>query len=365
VRSFLDFKQKLVVCEVSKQWNEPMRVKVWRTGYGMNRLWYSLPPLGSRSGILREPATERQRLLQAVVKIQRCWMNRALAPVLHFDPNMCRGGYLQAKPKHHLLALHFGYLRRSTRFEVEDCGFNKLGLRMLVSSCIDEYFNDAWRDDDTDDEDADPVCQFWINEVEETCPSGADGAVLDKPTLQRFLLHRLWACVNQPNGYARPAGYMTYGRIRCGCSPDGGTITREDVEISLRQRGRRITYSKMLGMGTKRSGLSARHRPGGSRRGQLFYAGHGGWLYAPISYHYATGEFALDRRLQDYDSATDSFDLLIGSAAWSYSYLNPHDLEVHLKSGSWVPRAAHGWGWGYDQDVPTRSAKLAPYVSLK
>ena len=126
----------------------------------------------------------------------------------------------------------------------------------------------------------------------------------------------------------------------------------------------------MIGMGTKVTGLSARHRPGGSRRGKLFYAGHGGWLYAPISYHYATGEFALDRRLQDYDSATDSFDLLIGSAAWSYSYLNPHELQVHRKSGNWVPRKEPGC-WAYDQDDATRSAMLAPYkpgrlaVSLK
>ena len=92
------------------------------------------------------------------------------------------------------------------------------------------------------------------------------------------------------------------------------------------------------------------------------------WLYAPIAYHYATGEFALDRRLKDYDSATDSFDLLIGSASWSYSYLNPHELEVHRKSGSWVVKDGHSWG-GYDHDDATRSAKLAPYkwprVSLK
>eukprot|EP01047_Picozoa_sp_COSAG01_P017676 COSAG01_NODE_940_length_12584_cov_7.454218_7_plen_193_part_00 len=74
VRSFLDFDQKLVVCQVSKAWNKPLWVKVWRTGYGKNRLRYSLPPLGCFSGILREPATERQRLLQAVVKIQRYWL---------------------------------------------------------------------------------------------------------------------------------------------------------------------------------------------------------------------------------------------------------------------------------------------------
>eukprot|EP01047_Picozoa_sp_COSAG01_P041585 COSAG01_NODE_3577_length_5914_cov_24.715268_7_plen_99_part_00 len=92
----------------------------------------------------------------------------------------------------------------------------------------------------------------------------------------------------------------------------------------------------MIGMGTKVTGLSAQHRPGGSRRGKLFYAGHGGWLYAPISYHYAIGEFQLERCLQDYDPATDSFtrclpDQTFGSsgaftenATWTYSYLLKH-----------------------------------------
>ena len=32
VRSFLSFGQKLVVCQVSKAWNKPLRVQVWRTG---------------------------------------------------------------------------------------------------------------------------------------------------------------------------------------------------------------------------------------------------------------------------------------------------------------------------------------------
>jgi hypothetical protein len=34
--------------------------------------------------------------------------------------------------------------------------------------------------------------------------------------------------------------------------------------------------------------------------------------------------------------------------------------QVHLKTGSWVVKDGHGWP-GYDQDVPTRSAMLAPY----
>ena len=84
---------------------------------------YSLPPLNVTSGILREPATERQRLLQAVVKIQRYWLNRALSPVFHFDPHMCRGNdrHHDRKPKSHLLALHFGYLRRSTHADESCC----------------------------------------------------------------------------------------------------------------------------------------------------------------------------------------------------------------------------------------------------
>ena len=390
VRSFLDFEQKLVVCQVSKAWNKPMQVKVWRTGYGKNRLRYSLPAPGCISYILREPATEKQRLLQAVVKIQRYWINRALSPVFHFDPHMCRGnefGIHDRKPKEQLLALHFGYLRRSKKYPVcntwfECCGFDKLGLRTLVSTCIEEYFHDPWREDDDADEDADPVSQYWINKVEHICPSSADGAELDKPQLQRFLLHRLWCCVNQPGRYTRQAGYITFGRIRAGSS-DGSIVTREDMEITLRLRGRRTTYNKNLGMGTKWSGLSVRHRPGGSRRDELFYAGHGGWLYAPIKYVYSTGKFALDRRLRDYDPATDSFTRCFfgpvgsftGDATWIYSYLEAHEHEVHLKSGSWVVTAAAcsystqtGWG-GYDQDLPKPSRLLAPYkwprVALK
>jgi hypothetical protein len=86
----------------------------------------------------------------------------------------------------------------------------------------------------------------------------------------------------------------------------------------------------------------------------------------------ATGEFQLERRLKDYDPATDSFtrclpDQTFGSsgaftenATWTYSYLEAHEQEVHLKTGSWVVKDGHGWP-GYDQDVPTRSAMLAPY----
>jgi hypothetical protein len=96
-------------------------------------------------GRLREPATERQRLLQAVVKIQRYWINRALAPVLHFDPHMCRKGLFRGhKPKSHLMQMHFGD-SCGPHSPYEDYGFNKLGLRMLVSRCIEEYYHDAWR----------------------------------------------------------------------------------------------------------------------------------------------------------------------------------------------------------------------------
>eukprot|EP01047_Picozoa_sp_COSAG01_P008427 COSAG01_NODE_332_length_18712_cov_41.424358_26_plen_89_part_00 len=72
--------------------------------------------------------------------------------------------------------------------------------------------------------------------------------------------------------------------------------------------------------------------------------------------------------------ATDSFTLCLpdqtfGSsgaftenATWTYSYLKAHEMSVHLKTGSWVFRSdGHGWG-GYDQDEPTRSAMLSPYM---
>eukprot|EP01047_Picozoa_sp_COSAG01_P017675 COSAG01_NODE_940_length_12584_cov_7.454218_6_plen_253_part_00 len=251
---------------------------------------------------------------------------------------MCRTGWPgppghRAKPKTHLMELRFGIGARHAPNITYD--FDKMGLRQLVSCCVEEYFHDPWRvaDDSDDDDDDDPVSQFWINEVETTSVSHRDGAVLDKPNLQRFLLHRLWACLNQPGGYERPAGYMTYGRIRC--APG---LTRTDVGISLRLRGRRTTYCRMLGMGTKVTGLSRRHRPGGSRRGKLFYAEHGGFLYAPIKYHYGTGSFNLGRRLKDYDPATDTWTNGPGAANWTYSYLDAHQKQLHLKSGSWVPR---------------------------
>eukprot|EP01047_Picozoa_sp_COSAG01_P018436 COSAG01_NODE_1000_length_12213_cov_20.853063_5_plen_171_part_00 len=57
-----------------------------------------------------------------------------------------------------------------------------------------------------------------------------------------ILLHRLWACVNQPGGYARLAGYMTYGRIRCGWSSDGGTI---DEHVHIHGLGHRAAGAQL------------------------------------------------------------------------------------------------------------------------
>jgi hypothetical protein len=53
-------------------------------------------------------------------------------------------------------------------------------------------------------------------------------------------------------------------------------------------------------------------------------------------------------------------DLEHASHARGYSYLPLPELEVHLKTGSWEPRDEPGC-WAYDQDIPTRSAMLAPY----
>eukprot|EP01049_Picozoa_sp_SAG25_P013426 SAG25_NODE_2075_length_1980_cov_1.049973_1_plen_158_part_00 len=127
------------------------------------------------------------------------------------------------------------------------------------------------------------------------------------------------------------APYKLVGGARKGCCPN--------ARGSHQDKGRRpFELAESLGLG------------------QLKWAA----AYAPIKYHYGTGSFNLGRRLKDYDPATDTWTNGPGAANWTYSYLDAHQKQLHLKSGSWVPRDEPGC-WAYDQDEPTRSAMLAPY----
>jgi hypothetical protein len=341
VRSFLCFDEKLILCEVCKALNMPQPVKLWRTGYGKNRLRYSLPPFGCLSGVLCVPTSEKQRLLQAVVKIQRYWISRALRPVFHFK-------ILKHEELYEMETLPF-FARGSDSQDVI-YSFDRLGLRMLVRDCLDTY-------EQSSSFVSAPLADFiGQHDLSPMNPTDVKNATfLDKPTLQRYLLFQMFGYINQPVTTDSPFfGGISFYRLRFFCGTQ--QFTRKNHRITMAMRGRAAKYSKMLGVGTKINGLSNRHLPGGSRRQHLFYKGYGGMLYAPLSYSWARNRFYNVHSLHNYDPRSDSFiDHVCPTLAppgKEYAYMTSQELAVHKQTGTWSKKQQ--LSWADDADIPVK-----------